>query len=217
MMPHIDRRSLPTINDRGFRNLLDRLQHTNEGPVFFVEIGAYDGVAGDPVYHKAIEYQWSGLLIEPIKDYFERLRENYAANPNVILENVAIDREHGSRAMYRKGNLSSTSLVRNLNFDTGQTTEELVRVITLQSVLQKHSIRQIDLLQVDAEGKDIEIIEDFDFETYFPAVINFEANVLSEPHRVNSLLNKLAGLGYALYNHSWHQAESDITATILEW
>jgi len=202
----MNRTILPTINDRDFRQLLDRLQ-----------IGAFDGKSGDPVYRKAIDYNWSGILVEPISDYFTQLRNNYRSNPNVVFENVAISREHGSRAMFRKGNLSSTSLERNINFDTGKITEELVSCITLQSLLQRHNVHQIDLFQVDAEGKDQEIMEDFDFDTYSPAIINFEANSLSSPQRINMMLEKLRDLGYTLYNHQWDQAKHDITATTLSW
>lgn len=217
MLSHIDRRTLPSIGWKRFQSLLDTLQKVNEGPVYFVEIGANDGEAGDPIYRRAIRYQWSGLLVEPIPDYFRRLQENYEGNPNVRFENAAIDREHGIRTMYRKGDLSSSSLMLNQNFADGVYKEEAVRVMSLEGLLQKHGVRQIDLLQIDAEGKDLEIIEDLDFTKYFPSVINFEANVLSDPHEVNQTLAKLQGLGYDLYNFSWDQADADITATTLKW
>lgn len=208
----INCRALPTINDADFQDLLDILQQQNEGPVYFV--GAFGGGSNDPIHRKTIEYQWSGLLIEPIKQSFDMLRHNYINDSNIVFENVVISREHGARALYGGGQSPAASLQRNIDHDTGAVTEELMMCITLKSLLKKHHIRRIDLLHVDVEGQDIEIIEDFDFIAYYPAVINFETN--TSPARINATLERLSNLGYTLYNHIWDQAKY-ITATTLDW
>lgn len=216
------RNLLPTIGEGQFKNLLDMLERDTDDIIFFVEVGAYDGISGDPIYHKAVQYNWSGILIEPVTSSFRKLKENYAANPNVIFENIAIDQEAGIRAMYlseRQSNLylSAAALRRNVNHENNPFKEELVRCMTLQSVLNKHKVQKIDLLQVDAEGNDLMIIKNFDFERYQPAVVNFEANILHEEAAVEDTIDYLMSLGYKIYNHRWHQAEYDVTATTLDF
>mgnify|MGYP000344742845 CR=1 FL=1 len=60
---------------------------------FFLNIGACDGVVGDPVYPLARKYHWQGIAVEPVPYNFERLRKNYQDEPQVIVENAAISTE----------------------------------------------------------------------------------------------------------------------------
>lgn len=57
---------------------------------FFLNIGACDGVMGDPVYPLVRKYHWRGIAVEPVPYNFERLRRNYEDEPQVIVENAAI-------------------------------------------------------------------------------------------------------------------------------
>jgi len=57
--------------------------------------------------------------------------------------------------------------------------------------------RDIDLLQIDAEGYDYEIIRSIDFDTVKPAIIHYEHMVLSEADR-NACLELLASHGYRI-------------------
>jgi hypothetical protein len=58
--------------------------------------------------------------------------------------------------------------------------------------------RDIDLLQIDAEGFDYEIILSIDFNAVRPAIVHYEHMVLSEPNR-NACLELLAGHGYRFF------------------
>ena len=49
-----------------------------------------------------------------------------------------------------------------------------VEVISPQTLINKYSISQIDLLQIDAEGYDLEVIKIFDIEKTQPRAIIFE-------------------------------------------
>lgn len=60
---------------------------------FFLNIGACDGVAGDPVYPLARKYHWRGIAVEPVPYNYEKLCKNFADEPQVILENAAISTE----------------------------------------------------------------------------------------------------------------------------
>jgi hypothetical protein len=67
---------------------------------FFIQIGANDGKTHDPLYKFVTEFGWSGILLEPLPDIFERLKANYAGRPNLKLLNAALAPEDGSRVFY---------------------------------------------------------------------------------------------------------------------
>ncbi|HEY3874572.1 MAG TPA: hypothetical protein VGM92_03785, partial [Candidatus Kapabacteria bacterium] len=70
-------------------------------PFFFVNIGANDGIAGDPlvelIRHNS---RCRGIFVEPISFLFERLRRNYGPSERFTFENVAIDEHNGARKLY---------------------------------------------------------------------------------------------------------------------
>jgi hypothetical protein len=46
--------------------------------------------------------------------------------------------------------------------------------MTLSSLLAKHAVQTVDLLQIDAEGYDYEILKTIDFREIKPKIIRFE-------------------------------------------
>lgn len=74
-----------------------------------VQIGAYVGdTINDPLYTFLCKALSAGaeatvVLVEPVAEYFERLRSTYAALATVRLENVAIAEQEGVRDFYRLG------------------------------------------------------------------------------------------------------------------
>src|SRR6476620_2449700 len=69
--------------------------------VFFVEVGANDGVSFDPLHTYIIRHRWRGLLVEPLPDLFRQLKETYKQCTGLIFENMAIAEKPGCRDMYR--------------------------------------------------------------------------------------------------------------------
>jgi len=88
------------FSTRGYR--LDRLDQLNffepllyrrlaRSPrFFFVQIGANDGVFCDPIRNFVTRNRVAGIVVEPLKDYFRKLSENYRDYPMVKPVNVAI-------------------------------------------------------------------------------------------------------------------------------
>jgi hypothetical protein len=58
-------------------------------PVKFINIGTSDGVRFDSLYLTDTDQRWSGLVVEPLPDIFERLKSNYKDYPDVIPINIA--------------------------------------------------------------------------------------------------------------------------------
>jgi FkbM family methyltransferase len=155
---------------------------------FFVQIGANDGVSFDWLYKFVTENRLQGLVVEPLKDFFALLCENYKAYPSVIPVNCASHRTEREVDVYRVDPSKAESLPDwtkgiasvdpSHHLRTGTDSEymitERVNCITLDELFKLHSITHVDYLQIDVEGYDSEIIEMIDFNRIKPSIIRFE-------------------------------------------
>ena len=83
-------------------DLLDETLHflgKNKIDTNIVHIGANDGYTYDDMRGYIKEYEWGGLFVEPITEYFEDLKENCKNNKNHIFENCAISDADGEIEM----------------------------------------------------------------------------------------------------------------------
>jgi FkbM family methyltransferase len=186
--------------------LLVKLRVAQNNAFFFVQIGANDGVMDDPLYDLVRAHGLAGLLVEPMPDFFDRLQQNYADQPQLRFENCAIGPSDGSRTIYRfasdsveharaAGHASffRRHLEKQERYLPGCAAhiEELeVTTMTLASLFEKHSIQFLDLLQIDTEGFDFEIIKMLLGTDVRPAIINYERVnlILADQERCRRLL-----------------------------
>ncbi|MGL4881606.1 MAG: FkbM family methyltransferase [Waterburya sp.] len=177
-----------------------------------VQIGANDGKTDDPVYSLIADGSWSGVLVEPIPNLYKELTETYQDVSNLKLENCAIAKEDGQVTMYqvipddslpeyvkilpsfeRDIILKNKPLIPNIE----QFIETIeVPAMTLKSLLDKHSIQHINLLQIDAEGFDYEIMKMAFQIPLLPDIINFEYTHFL-PEKIAECANVLASKGYS--------------------
>ncbi len=78
-----------------------------------VQIGAYIGdTRNDPLFRflqpqlpirAALGLETKVVLVEPIREYFDQLRTNYAGLPDIEFENLAVSEHEGILEMYRLG------------------------------------------------------------------------------------------------------------------
>jgi FkbM family methyltransferase len=188
----------------------------NQPSVSIVQLGAYIGkTRNDPLVHflRTIVHAKESsqvVLVEPIRDYFDLLCENYQGISHVALENVAIAETDDDRIMYRLGvdpanyefsewlaQLSSLKKERlgylwenyegrngrhtvNHQFCLKHRVTETVKCMTLHQLLDKHEIQHLDILQIDTEGYEFEILQTLDFKKIKPRFINYERVLLRE-------------------------------------
>jgi len=69
--------------------------------VFFLQVGANDGLMDDPIHFLVRKYGWCGVLLEPDPQLFERLKENYSGVDGPILVNAALSPINGKTTFYR--------------------------------------------------------------------------------------------------------------------
>jgi len=193
-----------------------------------VQIGAYVGDSpGDPLHHflraKLPGYPARvAVLVEPVREYFEDLRDAYADLPTVHLENVAIAEEEGERDLYRLApgvdptdhgygewlaelsSLDPDRWDRWVRHDAAKDfwhrhrSVERVRCWTLEQLLERHDLAHVDLLQIDTEGYDFEILKTIDFSRLRPRFINYERVHLHEDEAACRAM--LRDAGYVLFN-----------------
>ncbi len=169
-----------------------RVEHPN---VRYLQVGAFDGVSGDPIYPLIERHALQGILIEPQKDAFERLKTNYSGFRNFQFVNAAISDHDGYSNLFRirPGARGPEWLHQIASFDRNvlmwhahmapnlesMIETEQVRCLTFETLFKEIGIKGVDLLQVDAEGFDAEILRLFNLPVRKPAIVRFEHKHLS--------------------------------------
>jgi FkbM family methyltransferase len=187
-----------TTDDELWSQLLTRLGMATSD-VFFVEIGANDGVSFDPLHTYILRNRWRGLLVEPLPDFFLQLKETYKQCNGLIFENIAVAEKAGYRDMHRispdvlsngtlptwtKGiasffndrNALGGSRIPASTFEQIRPHIAVEKVLcdTLDNLFAKHAITKVDVLQIDVEGYDYQVLKQVDFSRFRPSIIRIE-------------------------------------------
>ena len=201
---------------------LGRLPH-----IYFMQIGAMDGVSSDPLYPLIDEFGLRGVLIEPQRDIFEELKANYSrfGEGRFIFVRGAIAERDGLVSLYRvRPDICGTSWLRGIASLSRELVKwhlpvvlrressivsEMVPCYSVESLIKRWRLPKIDLLQIDAEGSDGGILAQFNIEVRRPVIINFEHKHLTRGEYVFWLW-RLTALGYTVV-----RCEEDIVAELL--
>ncbi len=167
--------------------------------VRFIQVGSNNGVSNDPIHKHIISYKWTGILVEPVPYLFEDLKSNYSSiKERFVFENSAIATTNGKLKFYRLkksdlkglpmwyeqiGSFNKEVILKHKSrvphFDE-LLIEDTVNAITFSELLNKHSLKQIDLIHMDTEGYDYEILKLIPFSTLNIELIMFEHIHLSD-------------------------------------
>lgn len=176
--------------------------------VFFIQIGANDGVSFDPIHHLIVNNQWSGILIEPGElAYHTLLQTYYGMNDRLQFLQCAVTNYDGYINLYcgsTTPHFTVDFLKAKHMFDV-EPKEIQVPCISMRSLLHKYVKDKLDILQIDAEGHDSVILENFDFDNYRPKVIRFE-HVSIDELTLRKSLTTMIDLGYTI-NYSTDGAD----------
>lgn len=182
----------------------------------FVHIGAYDGVANDPLRPFIGKGGLRGILVEPQPDVFAKLSETYADATGVTLENCGVGDKDGQLRLFRlakdylylggKVAKQLTSPYRekiedfiSWDSDTSEVIEEFhVPCYTVKSLLAKHGLAKLDLLLVDTEGYDYIILKAAGLAELKPALVLYEHKHLNAADQ-DACCDMLRKLGYRLH------------------
>ncbi|HYG91162.1 MAG TPA: FkbM family methyltransferase [Azospirillum sp.] len=180
--------------------------------VYFIQIGAHNGVDGDPIHTLVRRHGWRGILVEPVPYLYEQLRRNYAGVPGLILDPRAVAEDAAPRRLYRLrpnddglpdwydqlGSFDRDVVLKHRdaipNIEDYLVSDE-VPCVTLSGLLAEHGVARLDLLVIDVEGYDYRILRQLDFNRFAPPVIVYEKKHLGDGDLALSL-ELLRGWGY---------------------
>ena len=168
--------------------LYARLQKVGVKDFFFVQIGANDGVSSDPIYRFVTDTKVAGVVVEPVRDVYAKLVENYCRFPEVRPVNLAIHKTDKTAHIYRVSTEAGERLgcwsrgIASFHQDHHKLTgtpaasveAEEVSCVSLSELFQQCKVHLLDLLQIDTEGYDSEILNMIPFGEIKPAIIRFE-------------------------------------------
>lgn len=198
------------MTNEQFQNLFD----VNK-PVFFIQIGANNGLTVDPI-NKLIKSRnnWMGLLFEPGSVAFSELQKTYSNHEDLILINAAVSDIDGKTTLYcgettPHFTLDKTKATHMFNITPR---EVEVDVISPKTIIETYGIKHLDLLQIDTEGRDFTIIKSFLENNLLPDVIRFEyVNLNYENTNGDSVIEFLKEYGYESY---YVENEGDIISIL---
>ena len=200
-----------------FRLAVEALMARRGDGLRFVQVGANDGLFGDPLRPYILSRGWSGILIEPQIDVFARLKANYAeCADRLVFENLAISCDDKltlylppadlaeSRLVYAQSIVSSDPAViaRQMGIAEAQLRRIDVPAMTLNALFEKHAIAALDLLQIDAEGYDWEVLQTLDLGRVAPAIIQLETGHMGR-RDISAMAAHLNQAGYLIYYGGW--------------
>jgi len=142
---------------------------------FLIQIGANDGNRFDTLNNYIKKYKIKSLLVEPIKNNFEKLKKNYKDYNFIIFENSAISVNNEITYLYKVDQkyldsyddhipgITSFEKKHLLNHGVKKNhiVTEKIDSISIKNLVAKHNIDNFDLLYVDTEGYDGNIVNDF--------------------------------------------------------
>jgi FkbM family methyltransferase len=147
-------------------------------PEVIVDAGANIGLA--TLYFRMVYPNARIVALEPDPIAFARLEVNTRGWPGIVLRNVALAAEGGSRVFYRSAETWTSSLLASQSWTSTDDVTPIdqvaiqVQARTLESLMAELEIERIDLLKLDVEGAEWEILP-----------------VLGAPERIGALVGEL--------------------------
>ena len=179
----------------------------NKKNLFFVDIGANDGVTWSNSLELERKLNWQGIAIEPHPTMFKQL----ISNRQCKALNIAISNEENELDFFSiEGSWEANMLSGLLNsysekhkdrvmeeYKRYNGTASVIKVKThrLQNILDENNVSKIDYLSIDTEGSEIPILESIDFTKTNITLISAEVNYDREP--LDTLLGQY---GYKFIN-----------------
>jgi FkbM family methyltransferase len=113
-----------------------------------IDLGGYIGVWAQQMIDK---YNPNIYILEPVPDFYEEMVTKFSNNNKVHLMNVGIGVEDKDGFIFMNGDGTSS------NLSDGESIK--VRFNTIDTVLEKWGLNEIDLIQINIEGDEYPLLE----------------------------------------------------------
>ncbi len=150
----------------------------------FVDIGAYDGQKFSNTLFFEQSMGWRGLCVEPQAEPFKKL----VATRTAHCEQVCVSNFEGEADFVESSAGVDETVLSGLatTFDPRHvarlkivSTDTMVRkvpVVKLSTLLEKYGLHDIDYCSIDAEGAELSILSEIDFDKFRISVLTIENN-----------------------------------------
>jgi FkbM family methyltransferase len=162
------------------------LEYINYNNGVFIEAGANDGISQSNTALYEFDYGWKGLLVEPnFKKYLDCKRNR----KNSIVENYALVNSNYKQKIIR-GDFNNQGYENSLmamviddsddnlshNKNKKNTENEIIEVpaITINQLLVKHNMLNVDFFSLDVEGYEISVLNGINFSNIRPKYLLIE-------------------------------------------
>jgi FkbM family methyltransferase len=176
----------------------------------FLDIGAFDGIGFSNV-RLLFEQGWSGICVEPVMKNYQKLESLYQGT-NVITIRAAVTDYEGELKL----NVATIPWAQDWGSDVSSSSSdvlkrwpdynwetEIVPATTVNKILEKSNITQVDFVSIDVEGHEMAVLRGFNVQKYEPLLLVVE---YSTTEQQNELILYMEGQGYA----SWVNNGQDI-------
>lgn len=158
---------------------------------FFIEVGTCDF----DTLEKLAQNGWEGIMIEPVKEYFDKL----VRYPQIHYENIVIS-ENSDEVEFHyidptiitSENLNWLKGIGCINSQTGpmlrnkdlpiykNCIKENIKSTTLNKLCEKYNVTRIDFLKIDVEGYDLNVLKTIDLDKIHVQTIKIEHKHLDD-------------------------------------
>lgn len=149
------------------------LKHVENG--FYIDVGANDPTLYS-VTRAFYDAGWSGINLEPVAIFFNRLQEQRPRDKNL---RVGVGSTAGSFPFYDipdSGLATSDASVAEKHRQNGWNVVTIdVPVLPLTQICQEHVSGDIHFLKIDVEGAEKEVLSGMDFQRWRPWILVVEA------------------------------------------
>jgi FkbM family methyltransferase len=177
---------MKSYSQHGEDIFMSRLVKDHEGPHWIVDVGANDGRSWSNSY-LFVQRGYHALLVEPMPNYAAQCRALHHGNDRIIIEECAIANEDGFVTFWINQDRENDLLAMRSSLDLssipgGKAEEVKVRSSKLSALLLKHGIpKHYDILSVDAEMRDLNVLETAKLDTWKPQIICVEDEMNAGP------------------------------------
>lgn len=173
-----------------------------------LQIGAMDGINFDDTRGFFDMYSWKSILVEPVPEIFEELKENLKYRKDTVFENVAIGETEGilkmvtipnqaiidnnlhpgykgMSAVYPLKNGFGSDFQRDIDVREKFGVDIEVPCTTVDKLLEKHNFEKVDIIICDAEGYDWQILKTIDLQKYDVKFLRLEYINLTDQEKID--------------------------------
>jgi FkbM family methyltransferase len=173
-------------------------------PGFFVDVGAHHPTISSNTHLLSRFHGWTGVNVEPNPERMSAFHEGRTQDVNLA---TAVTSKAGSVKYHRFDhpgvNTIDVSTSERMQQDVIYKLQDVIDVptLTLAEIMETHAPkdRQVDLLNVDVEGAEMEVLTSNDWTRFRPFVLCIEDHELRlDAPQESESYRYLRGLGYTL-------------------